>query len=138
MSRGSLSPHMIRQLRRFKKTETVERCGLVLKNSVGDLAFCEAENIHADPEKHFSISFLSYRTIKYTMEGWNLHAIFHTHVEWDNKEPSENDFEKVAYLRVDFPGTLGMVLHVPTRLVSIYDGDCVLSTQTLPMVRRAR
>ncbi len=125
--------NQIRQYNRPDKRHGGERCALIMKVSLGaHLRMFEMPNVHKDPENHFAIARSDAQPL---LDIYGLHSVFHTHIKKEDNEPSEDDIEMIANLRMIYPQVLGIVYVVPLGLLIEYSGDGVMRRRLIADLR---
>lgn len=106
--------------------KTKERCGIMYGTSKPDRVMCsvvhvqEVPNRHPEPHKEFRINGNDVRS------KWNGHRIvgvIHTHIMGMRGEPSPADIGGLYK-----PEHYGIVLHVPTKRVTFYDSEGMITS----------
>jgi proteasome lid subunit RPN8/RPN11 len=79
----------------------------------------EVDNEHEDPRSHFRVSVGTAKALVQSLD--RIWAVLHTHPYPHPESPSADDLSHIA------DGLLGIVYHVPTRHMTVYRKDEVLT-----------
>lgn len=101
----------------FIGRQSRERCGIITNKGV----FIEWPNQHVEPRYNFRLPGLWVQTARDNPDV-GLWAIWHTHPKYARRRPTPVDLQSIPY------GVLGVVIHVGTRLLTLYVTKRVVGT----------